>query len=116
MPILKAFFSLHPLINAKTFLCDAPFDSALLYKKLLTSNIFGKNKHFSEAYTPLNSGVGITNPNCKVNETGIHYCPKDDTPPMKSESSSKPKMDLSDINSCALKPDMFMTKNAQNSP
>ena len=104
------------MIIAKAFLCDVPFDSALLYKELLTSNTFGKNKHFSKAYTPLNSRAGITNPNCKINEKGIHYCSKDHTLPMKSEISSKQKTDLSDINPCALKPDMFMAKNTQNPP
>ena len=68
IPTLKDFFAKHPLINPKTFLGDAAFDSCRLYKELLTGNTFGENKHFSEAYIPLNSRSGLENPDCKVNE------------------------------------------------
>lgn len=44
---IKDFFIKHPLINPKTFLGDAAFDSALLYKELLTGNTFGKDNHNS---------------------------------------------------------------------
>ena len=47
IPTLKDFFAKHPLINPKTFLGDAAFDSCRLYKELLTGNTFGENKHFS---------------------------------------------------------------------
>ena len=88
IPTLKDFFTKHPLINPKTFLGDAAFDSALLYRQLLTGDAFGDNRHFSKAYIPLNSRSGINYPDCKVNADGIPCCPNDDTLPMKYESSS----------------------------
>ena len=94
IPTLKDFFSKHPLINPKTFLGDAAFDSCQLYSELLTGSTFGEDKHFSKAYIPLNSRSGITNPDCKINENGIPCCPKDDSLPMKPEGSSKRKNGL----------------------
>ena len=41
IPTLKDFFNKHPLISPKTFLGDAAFDSALLYRELLTGDTFG---------------------------------------------------------------------------
>ena len=55
IPTLKDFFLKHPLINPKTFLGDAAFDSCLLYGELLAGNTFGEDKHFSKAYIPFNS-------------------------------------------------------------
>ena len=92
IPTLKDFFDKHPLINPKTFLGDAAFDSALLYKELLTGNTFGKDAHFSKAYIPLNARSGIKNPDCKINVDGIPCCPNDDSLPMKFESSSCGRM------------------------
>ena len=57
IPTLKDFFSKHPLINPKTFLADAAFDTVELYKSLLTGDTFGDDKHFSKAYIP---------PECKI--------------------------------------------------
>ena len=94
IPTLKDFFSKHPLINPRSFLGDAAFDSCQLYSKLLTGNTFGEGKHFSKAYIPLNSRSGITNPDCKINENGIPCCPKDESLPMKYEGSSKRKNGL----------------------
>ena len=51
---LRDFFLKHPLINPQTFLGDSAFDTAQLYKDLLSSDTFGKDKHFSKAYIPLN--------------------------------------------------------------
>ena len=48
IPTLIDFFKKHPVINPKTFLGDAAFDSVALYKELLTGNTFGKNRHFSK--------------------------------------------------------------------
>lgn len=42
-------------MNPITFLGDAAFDYTLLCKELLTGDTFGKEKHFSKAYIPLNS-------------------------------------------------------------
>ena len=64
IPTLKDFFSKHPLINPKTFLGDAAFDTAQLYKSLLTGDTFGDDKHFSKAYTPLNARSGLENQDC----------------------------------------------------
>lgn len=94
IPTLKDFFLKHPLINPKTFLGDAAFDSSLLYKELLTGDTFGNNQHFSKAYIPLNSRSGIKNPDCKVNHDGIPCCPNDDTLPMKSEGTATRKNGL----------------------
>jgi transposase len=94
IPTLRDFFSAHPLINPKTFLGDAAFDSALLYKELLTGNTFGENRHFLKAYIPLNSRSGIRNPDCKVNENGIPCCPNDANLPMKSDGASTRKNGL----------------------
>ena len=61
IPTLKDFFSKHPLINPKTFLGDAAFDTAQLYTSLLTGDTFGNDKHFSKAYIPLNARSGLEN-------------------------------------------------------
>ena len=88
IPTLQDFFSMHPLINPKTFLGDSAFDSALLYKQLLTGDTFGSDKHFSKAYIPLANRGSIKYPDCKVNSDGIPCCPKDDSLPMKSDGKS----------------------------
>ncbi len=89
IPTLKDFFAKHPLINPKTFLGDAAFDSALLYKELLTGDTFGKNAHFSKAYIPLNARSGIKSPEYTVNENGIPCCPYDNDLLMKSDGTTK---------------------------
>ena len=89
IPTLKDFFLKHPLINPKTFLGDAAFDSTLLYKELLSGDTFGKDKHFSKTYIPLNSRSGLINPDFTINENGIPCCPHDPSLPMKSEGTSK---------------------------
>ena len=85
IPTLTDFFKKHPLVNPKTFLGDAAFDSVELYKSLLTGNTFGSNKHFSKAYIPLNSRSGLENEDYKININGIPCCPHDETLPMKPE-------------------------------
>ena len=89
IPTLKDFFSKHPLINPKTFLGDAAFDTAQLYKSLLTGDTFGNDKHFSKAYIPLNARSGLENQNYTINENGIPCCPNDPSLPMKYECTSK---------------------------
>ena len=93
IPTLQDFFIKHPLIHPKTFLGDSAFDSANLYKELLTGSTFGTDDtgagyHFSEAYIPLSSRSKLQNPDCKVNEYGIPCCPHDETLQMKHEGSS----------------------------
>jgi hypothetical protein len=56
------------LINPKTFLGDAAFDTAALYPKLLTGNTFGDHKHFDKAYIPLNSRAGLEKQDYTINE------------------------------------------------
>ena len=89
IPTLKDFFSKHPLINPKTFLGDAAFDTAQLYKSLLTGDTFGDDKHFSKAYIPLNARSGLENQNYTINENGIPCSPNDPSLPMKYECTSK---------------------------
>ena len=79
----------HPLINPKTFLGDAAFDTAQLYKSLLTGDTFGNDKHFSKAYIPLNARSGLENPDYSINKAGIPCCPHDSSLPMKYEGTSK---------------------------
>lgn len=88
IPTLKDFFSKHPLINPKTFLGDAAFDTVDLYKQLLTGDTFGTDRHFSKAYIPLNSRSGLENPDYTINDDGIPCCPNDPTLPMKYEGTS----------------------------
>ena len=90
IPTLKDFFSKHPLINPKTFLGDAAFDTAQLYKSLLVGDTFGDDKHFSKAYIPLNARAGLENQDYSINENGIPCCPHDHPSlPMKYECTSK---------------------------
>ena len=86
---LKDFFLKHPLINPKTFLGDAAFDTAALYPKLLTGNTFGDNKHFDKAYIPLNSRAGLEKQDYTLNKNVLPCCPHDDSLPMKYEGISK---------------------------
>jgi hypothetical protein len=89
VPTLQDFFKAHPLINPKTFLGDAAFDSAGIYKSLLTGDTFGSDKHFSSAYIPLNSRSHLENTDYEINENGIPCCPKDPSLEMKPEGTSK---------------------------
>ena len=91
IPTLVDFFKRHPLINPKTFLGDATFDSVALYKELLTGDSFGANCHFTKAYIPLNSRAKLENPDYRLNADGIPCCPHDETLPMKYEGTSKLK-------------------------
>lgn len=89
IPTLKDFFSKHPLINPGTFLGDAAFDTARLYKALLSGDTFGENRHFSKAYIPLNARAHLENVDYTINENGIPCCPHDPALPMKYEGISK---------------------------
>ena len=87
IPTLQDFFSKHPLINPNTFLGDAAFDTVELYKRLLTGDTFGKEKHFQKAYIPLNARAHLENQDYTINENGIPCCPHDPSLPMKPEGS-----------------------------
>lgn len=88
IPTLQDFFNAHPLINPKTFLGDAAFDSVAIYEQLLSGNTFGSNTHFSKAYIPLNERSKLKNPDYSINSDGIPCCPKDSSLPMKSEGNA----------------------------
>jgi hypothetical protein len=88
IPTLDDFFKAHPLINPKTFLGDAAFDAAHLYKALLSGDTFGTNRHFQRAFIPLNHRSGLENPDYTIDENGIPCCPNDPNLPMKPENST----------------------------
>ena len=89
IPTLKDFFAKHPLINPKTFLGDAAFDSMQLYKDLLTGDTFGENRHFSKAFIPLNKRSHLENKDYTINEDALPCCPHDSSLLMKPEGTSK---------------------------
>ena len=89
LPTLKDMFNVHPLMNPTTFLGDSAFDSADLYKHLLTGDTFGKDKHFQRTYIPLNHRSGLENPDYTINSDGIPCCPKDNSLPMKYDGKSQ---------------------------
>ena len=93
LPLLKDFFRKHPLINPKTFLGDAAFDSIEIYKALLSGDTFGYDpdgtpRIFEKAYIPLRSSAKLTSPDYIVNESGLPCCPHDPTLPMKPEGNT----------------------------
>ena len=81
IPTLKDFFRKHPLINPKTFLGDAAFDSIEIYKYLL------QEASFEQAYIPLNGRISLPQSDCPLNKAGVPCCPKDPSLPMKREGS-----------------------------
>lgn len=81
VPTLKDFFRKHPLINPKTFLGDAAFDSIEIYKYLL------QEASFEQAYIPLNGRISLPQSDCPLNKAGVPCCPKDPSLPMKREGS-----------------------------
>ena len=91
IPTLQDFFKVHPLINPKTFLGDAAFDSVAIYEQLLSGDTFGENKHFSKAFIPLNERSKLKNPDYTINSNGIPCCPMSPELPMKPEGTSRRK-------------------------
>ena len=89
IPTLQDFFKKHPVLNTKTFLGDAAFDTTELYRDLLTGDTFGKDRHFEKAYIPLNSRSGLANTDYTINADGHPCCPHDETLTMKYEGTSK---------------------------
>ena len=81
IPTLMDFFKKHPLINPKTFLGDAAFDSVEIYKYLLQETSFEK------ACIPLKNKLKIEVVDYTVNNKGIPCCPHDPSLPMKREGS-----------------------------
>lgn len=89
IPTLTDFFKKHPLINPKTFLGDSAFDSAAIYRDLLTGETFGENRRFQKAYIPLNQRSGLENADYSINENGVPCCPNNPKLPMIPENMSK---------------------------
>ncbi|ANU47300.1 ISNCY family transposase [Enterocloster clostridioformis] len=81
IPVLKDFFQKHSLINPKTFLGDAAFDSIEIYKYLL------EDTSIEKACIPLNGRISLPDAGCPLNGDGIPCCPKDPSLPMKREGS-----------------------------
>ncbi|OXE70780.1 ISNCY family transposase [Enterocloster clostridioformis] len=81
IPVLKDFFQKHPLINPKTFLGDAAFDSIEIYKYLL------EDTSIEKACIPLNGRISLPDAGCPLTGDGIPCCPKDPSLPMKREGS-----------------------------
>lgn len=87
VPTLIDFFRAHPLINPKTFLGDAAFDSIEVYKALLIGDTFGADRRFQKAYIPLNR-ARLESKDYSINEDGIPCCPNDPVLPMKPERNT----------------------------
>jgi hypothetical protein len=81
IPVLKDFFQKHPLINPKTFLGDASFDTIQIYHDLF------HELNFKTAYIPLKNKLSLDEADCPLNEDGIPCCPHDPSLPMKREGS-----------------------------
>lgn len=88
IPTLKDFFKKHPLINPEVFLGDAAFDTLVLYNDLLTGDTFGKQRHFSRAYIPLNKRSSLADSTSFLNENGIPCCPNNSSLLLKKEGNN----------------------------
>ena len=93
LPMLKDFFRKHPLIDPVTFLGDAAFDSADIYKSLLSGDMFGTREDgtariFERAFIPMNVRAADKGTDYTINEEGIPCCPHDPTLPMKPEGNT----------------------------
>ena len=81
LPVLIDFFQKHPLIEPKTFLGDAAFDTIEIYKSLLGEIGFQK------AFIPLKVKLSMEENGYTFNENGIPCCPLGPSLPMKREGS-----------------------------
>lgn len=79
LPVLIDFFRKHPLMNPKTFLGDAAFDTIEIYKSL-----FGEIG-FEKAFIPLRVKLSMEENGYTLNEDGIPCCPRAPSLPMKRE-------------------------------
>ena len=75
------FFQKHPLIEPKTFLGDAAFDTIKIYKSLF------EEIGFQKAFIPLKTKLSVEGIDYTVNENGIPCCPHDPSLQMKREGS-----------------------------
>ena len=81
LPVLSDFFNKHPLINPKTFLGDAAFDTIKIYKSLF------QDFEFKKAFIPLRVKLSMVNGEISYTENGVPCCPHDTSLPMKREGS-----------------------------
>ena len=81
LPVLIDFFRKHPLIEPKSFLGDAAFDTIKIYKSLF------EEIGFQKAFIPLKTKLSMEGTDYTVNENGIPCCPHDPALPMKREGS-----------------------------
>lgn len=81
LPALIDFFRKHPLIQPKTFLGDAAFDTIEIYKAL-----FGEIG-FEKAFIPLRVKLSMEENGYTFNEDGIPCCPHDPSLSMRREGS-----------------------------
>lgn len=81
LPVLIDFFQKHPLINLKTFLGDAAFDTVEIYKAL-----FGEIR-FEKAFIPLWVKLFMEENGYTFNEDGIPCCPHNPSLPMRQAGS-----------------------------
>lgn len=81
LPVLFDFFKKHPLINAKTFLGDAAFDTIEIYKVLF------EDLGFEKVFIPLKVKLSLEESGYTFSENGIPCCPRDPALPMKREGS-----------------------------
>lgn len=81
IPVLIDFFQKHPLINPKTFLGDAAFDTIKIYKSLF------EDIGFQRAFIPLKTKLSVEGIDYTVNGNGIPCCPHDPSLPMRREGS-----------------------------
>ena len=75
------FFRKHPLINPKTFLGDAAFDTINIYRSLF------EEIGFQRAFIPLKTKLSVEGTDYTVDENGIPCCPHDPSLPMQHEGS-----------------------------
>ena len=81
LPVLIDFFKKHPLIQPRTFLGDAAFDTIEIYKSLFGD--FG----FEKAFIPLRVKLSFKDNVHTFNENGVPCCPHDSSLPMRREGS-----------------------------
>ena len=81
LPVLLDFFQKHPLIQPKTFLGDAAFDTIEIYKGLF------HDLHFQKAFIPLRNKLSLEGCEYTLDENGIPCCPHDPSLKMRREGS-----------------------------
>ena len=81
LPVLIDFFQKHPLIDPKTFMGDAAFDTIEIYKSLF------EEIGFQKAFIPLRVKLSMEENGYTFNENGIPCCPHNPSLPMKRERS-----------------------------